>query len=222
MAEIVIVDDHELLAESLRIALRAEGIDAVRVQPAELPRLLSAVLEQHPELVLLDLDLGPVGDATPLIAPLVDAGVRVVVVTGLVDRIRIAAALEQGAVGYRSKADGFDSLLKTVREARAVRRPLDPRTRVELLDELRRARCERARALAPFSRLTAREQDTLRSIAQGKSVQDIAAEWVVSQTTVRTHVHGVLGKLAVRSQLAAVAVAARSGWLGQPSELTSR
>jgi DNA-binding NarL/FixJ family response regulator len=220
MAEIVIVDDHQLLAESLRIALRGDGIDAVRADPTELPQLLTKILEHRPALVLLDLDLGPLGDATPLIAPLRDAGVRVVVVTGIVDRVRIAAALEQGAVGYRSKADGFDALLAMVKEARGVRGPLDPHTRADLLEELFRARRQRARVLAPFAGLTEREQQTLRLIAQGRSVHEIADSWVVSETTVRTFVRGVLAKLGVRSQLAAVAAARGSGWLDRADELS--
>lgn len=218
MAKIVIVDDHELLAESLRIALSADGIDAARVEPSEHRQLLTTVCAHRPDLVLLDLDLGAAGDATPLIAPLSATGARVLLVTGIVDRTRIAAALEQGAVGYRSKADGFDTLLETVRAACAGQDPLGPLTRSVLLDELHRARRERARALAPFCRLTPREQDTLRAIAEGLSAQDIANDWRVSETTVRTHVQGVLRKLGVRSQLAAVAAARRGAWFEHRSE----
>ena len=64
-------------------------------------------------------------------------------------------------------------------------------------------------------------EDALRSIAHGLSVQDIAADWVVSEATVRTHVQGVLAKLGVRSQLAAVAAARRSGWFEHASEAIS-
>lgn len=221
MPSIAIVDDHELLAEALRIALRESGRSAVRVPPEEPPALLSRLLDLRPDLVLLDLDLGLYGDAAPLIAPLTDAGIRVLVVTGTTDRLRIAAALEQGAIGYRSKADGFDALLGTVTEAVDARQPLDPAHRVDLLELLRRERAEQHRTLAPFQRLTEREQAALAAMAQGQSVHEIAADWVVSEATVRTHVRGVLGKLAVRSQLAAVAVALRAGWL-RAEEVSSR
>ena len=221
MTTIVIVDDHELLAEALRIALRESGRSAVRVPPAATPDLLARLLDLRPDLVLLDLDLGTYGDAAPLIAPLTDAGIRVLVVTGTLDRLRVAAALEQGAIGYRSKGDGFDALLGTVTEAVDAAQPLDPAHRVELLELLRRARAAQHRTLAPFERLTEREQAALAAMAQGQSVHEIAADWVVSEATVRTHVRGVLGKLDVRSQLAAVAVALRSGWL-RAEEVSSR
>lgn len=213
MPTIAIVDDHELLSETLRIALCEAGQDAVRVPVSEPDDVLARLLELRADLVLLDLDLGPSGDATGLIEPLTAAGIRVLVVTGSSDPLRIAAALEQGALGYRSKADGFAALIDTATAALAATRPLDPETRVELLDRLRRTRNEQERSLAPFRRLTEREQATLGAMSRGQSVHEMAADWVVSEATVRTHVRGVLGKLDVRSQLAAVALALRSGWL---------
>ncbi|HVU91188.1 MAG TPA: response regulator transcription factor [Jatrophihabitans sp.] len=213
MTDTLIVDDHQLLATALVVTLDRVGIPAAAVRPRPRPELLRELLDRRPGTVLLDLDLGEFGDATPLIAPLADAGVRVVVMTGLADRVRIAAALEQGALGYRPKADGVEALVDTVRRVRRSREPLDPRTRATLLEELRRARARRSAALAPFERLTEREQETLRALGEGRSVREIADAWVVSEATVRTHVRSLLGKLGARSQLAAVAMALRAGWL---------
>ena len=224
MPTIAIVDDHELLSEALRIALTATGRTAVRVPTGAIGELLGRLVELRPDLVLLDLDLGPPGDATPLVAPLTRAGIRVLVVTGSTDPLRIAAALEQGAIGYRVKSDGFDELVQTAATALTADRPLDPATRVELLDLLWRTRAERERMLAPFRRLTDREQDALTAMSRGRSVREMADDWVVSEATVRTHVRGVLAKLDVRSQLGAVAAALRTGWLSgdEPAEVSSR
>ena len=213
MAEIVIVEDHELLAEVLRMALVKNGVDAVLLSPCPLDELTATAMKHRPALVLLDLDLGTFGDTTSMIAPLTETGARVIIVSGLTDRLRIAAALEQGAIASCSKGDSFEKLLETVMKARGSDEPLDPAARLDMLDELGRARAERACTLAPFDQLTPREQDTLRSMAHGLTVSDIAQDWVVSETTVRTHVRGVLGKLEVRSQLGAVAAALRTGWL---------
>lgn len=221
MPDVVVVDDHQLLATTVRIALRAAGVDADLIAPCPLPSLLELILAQRPSVVLLDLDLGPDGDSTRLVAPLSAAGIRVVVVTGVADRPRVAAALEQGAVAYRSKTDGIDRLVDTVLAAQRHDGPLDHELRVALLDELRRSRADVARVMAPFTRLTDREQDTLRAICAGLSAREIAALWVVSEATVRTHVRGVLGKLQVGSQLAAVAIALRSGWLDRSAEARS-
>jgi two-component system nitrate/nitrite response regulator NarL len=213
VATIAIVDDHDLLAETLRATLIAQGIDAVRIPPNVPATVLAGVLHAGADLALLDLDLGRFGDTTPLVAPLVAADVRVLIVTGVVDRIRIAAALEQGAIGYQSKGDGFDALLAKATTALSAEGPLDPGDRLAMFEELHRARVERMRQLAPFEKLTAREQDALRALAGGRTVTQIAQDWFVSEATIRSHVRGVLGKLQVGSQLGAVAMAIQSGWL---------
>jgi DNA-binding NarL/FixJ family response regulator len=213
MPAIAIVDDHELIAEALRVAMTQSGVDAHCVKPGELDDVLAELLDLHPDLVLLDLNLGDFGETTRIVGPLVTAGIRVLLVTGVVGRVQIAAALEQGAVGYVRKSDGFAGLLAKARAALAGEDVLDAAERLRLLDELRIARTQRAAALAPFRELTEREQDLLRALAQGRTVTDIARTWVVAEATVRSHVRGVLTKLNVGSQLAAVALALDAGWL---------
>jgi DNA-binding NarL/FixJ family response regulator len=215
MSTIAIVDDHELIAETLRVALTQAGVDARCIRPRELDEVLAELLELHPDLVLLDLKLGDFGETTRIIEPLVTAGMRVVLVTGVVGRVQIAAALEQGALGYVRKSDGFAALQAKARAAIAGADVLDPAERLRLLDELRVDRAQRAAALAPFRELTDREQDVLRELAQGRTVTEIARGWVVSEATVRSHVRGVLTKLNVGSQLAAVAAALDAGWLAR-------
>jgi len=210
---IVIVDDHELLAETLRVALGQAGFDAVCVRPRRLDEVLAELLELRPTLALLDLDLGDFGETIPLIAPLTAAGVRVLLVTGVASRLRIAAALEQGAIGYAAKVSDFAGLLAKAQAALHSDDVLDPAERFRLLEELRVSRARRARELEPFHRLTDREADVLRAVANGRTVSQIASEWVVSEATVRSHVRGVLTKLGVGSQLAAVAAARAAGWL---------
>jgi DNA-binding NarL/FixJ family response regulator len=210
---IAIVDDHELIAETLRVALNQAGIDARCVRPRELDDVHAELLELRPTLVLLDLDLGSFGDTTPLIAPLVASGIRVLLVTGVVDRLRVAAALEQGAIGYAAKMGDFAGLLAKTQAALRSAEVLDPAERLRLLEELWLGRARRARELEPFERLTEREADVLRAVAKGRTVTQIAREWVVSEATVRSHVRGVLTKLGVGSQLAAVAAARAAGWL---------
>jgi DNA-binding NarL/FixJ family response regulator len=217
MTGVAIVDDHLLLAETLRAALEQAGIDAVVVPPRPMDELAADLRCAAVGLVLLDLDLGPFGsDSTPVIRALAGDGIRVLVITGSTDRLLIAAALEQGAVGWQSKAAGFAELVAATGAALAADGPLDPAGRGMLLEELYRARARRERELAPFRELTAREADTLRALTAGFSVGQIATQWVVSETTVRSHVRGILSKLGVSSQLAAVAAASRTGLFAGP------
>lgn len=213
MPAIAIVDDHELLAETLRVTLGHAGYEAVCIRPRRLDEVLAELVRLRPTLALLDLDLGDFGNTIPIIAPLTAAGIRVLLVTGVADRLRIAAALEQGAIGYAAKITDFAGLLAKAQAALRSDDVLDPGERFRLLEELRVSRAQRARELEPFGRLTDREADVLRAVANGRTVSQIAREWVVSEATVRSHVRGVLTKLGVGSQLAAVAAARAAGWL---------
>ena len=65
---------------------------------------------------------------------------------------------------------------------------------------------------APFDRLSGREKQVLAALCVGRSVTQIADDWVVSVPTVRTQVRAILTKLDAASQLEAVAQAHRSGW----------
>lgn len=213
MSIVVIVEDHQLLAEVLRAALAQHGIVADIMAPASARVLVPALVSARPSLVLLDLDLGEHGDGTSVITPLSTAGIRTLVVSGTSDRERIALAFEAGAFGYHAKSDGFELLVARASAALTSPRPLDGSLRQELVNDLARIRRDRARVLEPFARLTDRERDTLLALSTGRSVHDIAADWVVSEATVRSHVRGILAKLGAPSQLAAVAMALRCGWL---------
>lgn len=215
MPSVAIVEDHLLLGETLCVALAQRAIHATVVEPAQRELMLATLLTGQHDLVVLDLDLGQFGDSSPLIAPLTNGGLPVLIVTGTTDRLKIAAALELGAVGYQSKATGFDDLLAAICAA-LTGTELDTGERTVLLRELADARAEQRRANAGFALLTQRERGTLAALADGRTVHDIAVDWVVSEATVRTHVRGVLVKLGVTSQLAAVVQAQRNGWVQPP------
>lgn len=214
---VAIVEDHRLLAEVLRASLSAEGIEACILELQEIAALVETIRAARPDLVLLDLDLGHFGDSVPAIAPLVEAGIRVIVVSGTSDIARIVNALDAGATAFCEKTVGFEELAARIVTALRSDGPLDGTLRRRLASELALRDAERRTAWEPFERLTEREQTTLRELSRGLSVRDIARSWVVSEATVRTHVRGVLTKLEVPSQLAAVAAALEANWLARAS-----
>ncbi|HET9186744.1 MAG TPA: response regulator transcription factor [Acidothermaceae bacterium] len=217
---VALVEDHVLLAESLRLTLRAEGADVHVIRlaadiPTEEARaaIVSGCLRHKPQIVLLDLDLGPdVGDSDAVIAPIANAGVRVVMLTGSTDHARLGDCLERGATGVISKAEPLDFLVEQVRRAAHGERVLTAQERLDLVLESRRERAEREHRLAPFASLTDREREVLGELMTGRQVEEISHDLFVSEATVRTHVRAILQKLAVRSQLAAVARAREVGW----------
>jgi DNA-binding NarL/FixJ family response regulator len=208
-----IVEDHGLIAQTVATSLTATGIQVEVVTPPSDGDLVSAIGPTAPDLVLLDLDLGPWGDATSMIGAVADAGVPVVMVTGVDDPIRRAACVEAGAVGVISKSDGFDALLEAAHRAMRDGSLLSDHERQEHLALLRDHRRIEAERLAPFEELSRREAEVLGLLLAGRSVDDIARRFVVSIATVRTQVRAILRKLDAPSQVAAIGRAREAGWI---------
>ena len=212
----LIVEDHGLLADSLRFSLEAQGITAHVVVPESGARILETAEAVQPTVTLLDLDIGgAVGSSLSLIRPLLDLGSLVVMLTGVTDRVRLAECLETGATGIISKSTSFDGLLEAIKEAAELGSLTRPQQRHELLAELRRQRATDAERRAPFERLTAREAEVLVALMNGESAEHIAEQSFVGLATVRTQIRSILVKFGVKSQLAAVALARRNRWNGR-------
>jgi DNA-binding NarL/FixJ family response regulator len=205
---VAIVDDHRLLAQSLALALHAAGYDAVLIDP--LDDVVQRAHQWRVDVVLLDLDFGgTTGDG--LVEPL-SKFTPVVVVTAESDRARWGDCLLAGAVGVLSKAVAVEEIVAAVGDALEGRPVVAEADRITWLRESERARREGERRLAPFRRLTPREQEVLAAMVEGEAAAAIASRAVVSEATVRSQIRAVLTKLGVASQLQAVAAARRAGW----------
>lgn len=205
---VLIVDDHELVATSLAMGLRTQGVAAQHCAPAE---VLAVAARLPPGLVLLDLDLGRDVDGRPvdgvdLVQPLRATGWRVVVLSGTVDSGRVGAALVAGAVAAVPKSAPFPRLLTVVTAAVAGGEVMPEARRRELIDvHLRNSDVRRGLRMR-VDRLTPREREVLAQLAAGRRAQTVADAFVVSLPTVRTQIRAILTKLEVSSQLEAVAL----------------
>lgn len=212
---VLIVDDHELISTSLALSLAAEGLDARRAAPRSPDSVLAAARAASPALVLLDLDLGrdaagrPI-DGVRLVAPLLEAGCRVLILSGSADHARVGAALAAGAISWVPKNAPFPALLGAVRAASEGRDVMPADRRARLVDLHHRRSAEREELATKLGRLSQREREVLAALAQGKRAQAVADQFVVSLATVRTQIRAVLTKLEVRSQLEAVALYRRA------------
>jgi DNA-binding NarL/FixJ family response regulator len=212
---VLLVDDHELLAEPLAMALGFEGLVAQVAPLDSADAVVAAAVTHDADLVLLDLDLGgTIGNGSDLIPAMTGAGCRVLVVTGSTDAYAAARALELGAIGVVHKHQPFAQLVATVVAAAHGQTVMDLEQRRKMIQAARTERRRRSEVDEVFSRLSEREAQVLRALADGQTVSEIAATSVVAEATVRSQVRGVLTKLGVGHQLAAVAMARRAGWLG--------
>lgn len=211
-ARVLLVEDHPLLADSLRFCLAAEGYEVEVAPLGSRHEVLEAAARLRPDVVLLDVDLGePIHDGATLVAPLAAGGATVVVVSGTLQPARVAACVAEGAAGFVPKSRPLDELVAAVKDAMAERPLLSEEEKAGLQAELDEAR----RLSAGLERLTPREAAVLAGLVEGHSVAAIADRAYVSEGTVRSQIRSILTKLDVNSQLAAVAIARKAGWFSE-------
>lgn len=212
---IAVIDDHQLFAESIALALEFEGYSARRIDleaSGSLAVVLSTVLRSRPHIVLLDLRLGALGEGMRLIDPLTAAGCHVIVVTSDDTRAHWGECLRRGAVQIRSKAAPLSDVVSTVRRVSEGLPVMTRDERQELIELWHRDLAETQAIRNRLERLTGSEQEILDELMQGHQVREIAHHRVVTEATVRTQVKSILAKLETSSQIGAVGVAHRVGW----------
>jgi len=201
---VLIVDDHAVVRQGLRIFLGTEPDFEVVGEAAggeEAVRLARAL---RPDIVLMDLLMpGMSGsDATRVIrSELRD--VEVVALTSVLDDDSVVAAVRAGAIGYLLKSAEADDLRRALRAAAAGQVQLDPAAAARLVREVR--------SPAPPESLTDREGEVMRLLARGLANKEIARHLGISEDTVKTHVSRILAKLGAQSRTQAVLHAMRAG-----------
>lgn len=219
---IVVVDDHQLLAQMLSGALRDQGFDAL-VAEVDDAHIVDRLRDLEPDVVLLDAVFGDDEDGgMRVLRGLTDdhcdgAVCDVVVLTGVTDELRHAEFLDAGALAVVSKAHPLDLVLERVHDAiRGIDLHGSTR-RAELAQRLASHRSDRDAQSDVLDRLTDRERATLQALVDGSTVDEIAAQRTVALSTVRSQVRAILQKLDAHSQIQAVAVAARHGMRPTPA-----
>lgn len=213
---IAIVEDHQLLAESLSHALTLHGYD-VRQIPVPDRGGASATFVTHitrarPRVVLLDLDLGGFGDAIPLIEPIARTRSNVVVLTGATEQARWGEAIFRGARVVMSKSDPLNTIISVVRRVNDGLPVIGRDEREQMIAHWREETAETADVREKLASLTAREATVLGQLMAGMAVRDIADGSSLAEATVRSQVRSLLSKLEVSSQVAAIGMAYSVGW----------
>jgi DNA-binding NarL/FixJ family response regulator len=216
---VVIADDQRLLRTGFRVILDAEPDITVVGEAADGRGAIDVVRRRRPDVVLMDIRMPELDGLQAAEQLLADPDVRTAVVmltTFDLDEY-IYEALRIGASGFLLKDTPSDRLLDAVRVAAAGEALLAPSITRRLIEKFTHAARPAAGAVpAELAGLTARELDVLRLVADGLSNTEIAAQLVLGENTVKTHVAHVLGKLGLRDRVQAVVVAYRSGFVAAP------
>ena len=206
----MLVEDHASFREPLAFMLGREPGFEVAAQAgsvAEARQKLGGV-----DLAVVDLDL-PDGDGTDLIGTLRAANPRgmVLVLTASSDRGAYARAVEAGAAGVLHKTVRIQQVVEAARGLLAGEPLFSTEEVVELLRLADHARTRDREAQRHVERLTPREMEVLRALADGLSDREMSESLYVGVGTVRNHLVSIFGKLGVNSRLQALVFALRHG-----------
>lgn len=208
----MLIDDHRLFSVSLAAALRSQAFEVETPTLTSLDQVGAQLVQGHPDVAIIDRDLGALGSGESLIDVAAAAHVPAVVVTGALDDVVAGRCYARGAVACLSKIEPLDELLEIVTSVAGGMQAVADHERYRLIDAWRRWQASVDAATSPFSQLTPREAAVLRYVMDGRSVKAIAVSSGVSEATVRSQVRSILSKLGASSQLEAVAMALRAGW----------
>jgi len=212
---VLVVEDQQTLAGALQIALGAQpDMDCVgAVGTAQEAVALAAAAS--PDVVLMDIRLPSGADGIEATRQVKTAcpQVRVLILTADATPARLAAAAAAGASGFLAKDSAFPAILA------AIRAPVDGKILVEqntmaaLIESLDRVSAPLDSPMPGQAQLTARERQVLALMGEGLDPQAIARRLVMSRHTARGHVKNILMKLGAHTQLEAVVIATRAGYL---------
>jgi DNA-binding NarL/FixJ family response regulator len=207
---VLVADDQAMIRGGLRLILDDQPDIAVVAEAADGAEAVALARRLRPDVCLVDIRM-PRLDGLEVTRALAGPGVadplRVVIVTTFDLDDYVYGALRAGAVGFVLKDAGPVLLTEAVRAASAGDALISPSITLRLLSRL----APPAPPAPPASPLSDRETEVIRSIARGRTNQEIAAELFISLSTVKSHLASVQLKLGVRNRVEIAAWAWESG-----------
>ena len=201
MIRLLLADDQALVRGALTALLDLEPDLEVVAEVGTGDAVVAAVLEHHPDVALLDVEMpGLDGISATAAVRAAAPETKVLIVTTFGRPGYLRRALQAGASGFVVKDTPASQLADAVRRIHQGLRVVDPALATDSL-------------LAGESPLTARESDVLRAARDGSSVAAIAKKLFLSEGTVRNHLSAAIGKTGARTRAEAARIAVDNGWL---------
>ncbi len=210
---VLIVDDQQLVRAGFKLIIDGERDMAVIGEARDGLEALDLARKRAPDVVLLDIRMPGMDGLTAARRIIDETDCRVLLLTTFDADEYVFEGLRAGASGFLLKDVPPEQLCWAVRNIAAGNALIDPAVTRRLI--LRFAAAARVTGETPeeLQELTVRELDVLRLIARGRSNAEIAAELVVEESTVKTHVGRILMKLGLRDRVQAVVLAYESGFV---------
>jgi DNA-binding NarL/FixJ family response regulator len=211
MTRVLLVDDHALVRHSLtQVLTQAAGITVVADAP-DADRAIDSAIRHQPDVVVMDIDMPGVAafDAASVIRARCPQA-RIVFLSAFTHDRYIQAALDCGAMGYVTKNESADSVIRAIRAAANGQTYFSPEVQSRLVidsDGVRLSQTVQSR----ISRLSSREVEVLRYIALGHSKKEIAGLMHLSVKTIENHAASIMTALDIHDRVELTRFAIREG-----------
>lgn len=209
--KVMIVDDHALFRRGLEMVLEQEPDIDVIGEAADGAEAIQKAQELMPDVVLMDVRMPKRSgiEATQEIRDLLPHA-KILMLTISDEEADLYDAIKAGASGYLLKEISIEEVADAIRSVWAGQSRISPSMASKLLNEFA-AMSKRTdeRKEVPAPRLTDREMEVLRLVAEGLNNREIGERLFISENTVKNHIRNILEKLHLHSRMEAVVYAVR-------------
>jgi RNA polymerase sigma factor (sigma-70 family) len=209
---VLLVDDDDLMRAGLKAVLSSDETLEVVGEAGTGRTAVDHTIALSPDVVLMDVrmpDLDGIAATREVVAVSPDA--KVVILTTFEQDDYIFGALSAGASGFLLKRTKPEELIAGIHAVAAGDSLLSPSVTRRVIDRMARQPAANVSLQERLEVLTPRERDVLEHVARGLSNGEIAQTLVIEESTVKTHVKRILGKLRARDRVQAVIFAYESG-----------
>jgi len=207
---ILLVDDHQILRDGLKVLLESEGGMQVVGEASTGMEGIALTRSLHPDLAVVDLSLPDISGLEVIRQiRMINPACRIVVLSMHTKRDFVIEAIEAGCDGYVPKSSAHTSLLQAIHVVLSGERYLHPKAATALVDSLTGSQT----AAEKFAALSDREQEVLRLTAMGYTSREIAEKLFISSKTVETYRQRAMEKLDLEHRTDLIRFALRAGLL---------
>ncbi len=211
-----VVDDQELFRRGLTMLLGVEDDIEVVGEAGDGVAATDLAASTVPDVILMDVRM-PKRSGIEACVAIKDVAptARIIMLTVSDEEADLYDAVKNGASGYLLKDSSIDEVAQAIRVVADGQSLISPSMAIKLLDEFKQmSRTDRQQVPSP--RLTERELEVLKLVAQGLNNREIAKRLFISENTVKNHVRNILEKLQLHSRMEAVMYAVREKLLDIP------